>query len=49
MKNAERQQEIEVLRARRAARGMDDPLNRLTVHINRLIAAGQEPIVEQSK
>ncbi|WP_165356659.1 hypothetical protein [Sphingosinicella sp. BN140058] len=38
---------IAALKARRAARGLDDPVNRLTHTINRLLAAGAEPIVEK--
>lgn len=41
------EQRIAELRARRTARGNDDPLNRLTAHINRAIARGQPVTVEQ--
>lgn len=40
MTEEEREQAIRALQERRAARGMDDPLNRLSVHIRRAIAAG---------
>jgi hypothetical protein len=35
------------IRARREARGMSDPTNVLVATVNRLIADGAEPVVEQ--
>ena len=39
-----RQKQIAELQARRAARGMADPLNRLSAHISAAIANGAAPI-----
>lgn len=44
MTDTERQRAIDALRARRAARGMDDPLNRLIAHTERAIAEGKAPV-----
>jgi hypothetical protein len=43
---AEAQARAAEIRARREARGMNDPLNRLSANIDRLIAEGAEPVVE---
>lgn len=48
MTDQDRQKAIEAIRARRAARGMADPLNRLTAHIAKAIAEGQTPIEGRS-
>jgi hypothetical protein len=48
MSPADKAARVEAIRARRAARGDLDPLNRLTAHINRAIANGARPITEES-
>jgi hypothetical protein len=43
----ERQAAIDALQARRMARGMNDPLNRLKAHINAMIVKGAEMAVNK--
>jgi hypothetical protein len=47
MTDVVREAKIAALKARRAARGMDDPLNRLRAHNDAAIAAGAAPVVEE--
>jgi hypothetical protein len=47
MNDAQRQAAIQALQARRKARGLADPLNRLTAHIDRAIALGAEPVTNK--
>lgn len=44
----DREKAIRELQARRAARGMSDPLNRLTRYIETAIANGESPVEEIS-
>lgn len=47
MTESERQAAIEALRARRKARGMDDPTNRLVYHVSGKVERGEYvPVVE---
>lgn len=49
MTDSEIEKRVAAIRAARAARGMNDPLNRLSLHINRAIANGAEVITNQEE
>lgn len=49
MTDSEREKAIEALRARRAARGENDPLSRLSKHIENAILSGEKPIEGKSE
>ena len=44
MTDSEREARIAEIQARRKERGLNDPLNRLSFHIERAIANGEKPI-----
>ena len=44
MTDSEREARIVEIQARRKERGLNDPLNRLSFHIERAIANGEKPI-----
>lgn len=46
MTEQEHNERIAAIRARRAARGINDPLNRLRAYTAAAIARGESPIVE---
>lgn len=47
MTDAQRNAAILALQARRKARGLADPLNRLTAHIEQAIALGAQPVTNR--
>lgn len=47
MSEDERARAVAAIEARRAARGLADPLNRLSAYIARAVANGEEVAIEQ--